>query len=665
MVGKPAVGNRALKICMLAGYEERKVINMKKMICFMITVAMLLSSVSVAYAKNHNYYGDYGKGNYKWDDDDRHNKHEHKERKQKFNLKGTNFIKYGNYKLPIKPVTNGMGANVSYDDKKAIITVTKGSTTIVIDLKNKTVSVNGVIDYNSDIFKAKNSKKMTVLIKYIAYIFGIEVDIDDDDIIVEVPGLEQPTNIVLVPVGSTYNSNSLNSTTLYLTAYATIKAGQATGGRAELYIGNKLVAVDNTISATDTTVTFSTADNDPTNAELQALVPTGGLVTVRLYNAETKYVESSKGNPTLIVDYIAPSLTGVASAVYNTQGNRLDITVTGAGAVGDKVDVTKLSLTDTATGKTYQLTNADKTGSNGSVSSSANLMINIGSNDRLGLTGFGGSTVYLSVAAGSLITDAAGNASPYFSSYQLIPVTIIQGLDLPTNVKVFPVGTSVVENTINTTTLYLTASASITPGQATGGKAELYVNNKLVATDSYIASTDNSVTFVTGDSTPTNAELQTLITSGGKVSVRLYNVYNRFVDSAVGNPTLTVDYSAPTLTGINSAFYDVKNNQLTLFVSGAGAKDDMVDVTLLYLFDTSLGRSYQLTNTAKTGSVGKVGGSDSIIITIGSTDKAGLSNFGGTTVYLTVGAGSLIKDAAGNTSPVYSAQTSIPVYVIR
>lgn len=638
---------------------------MKKIICFMITVVMLLSGVSVAYAKNYNYYSDQGKGNYKWDDDDRHKKHEHKGKKEKFSLKGTNVIKYGNYKLPIKPVTNGMGANVSYDDKKAIITVTKGSNTIVIDLKKKTVSVNGVIDNKSDIFKAKNSKKMTVLIKYIAYIFGIKVDVDDDDIIVEVPALEQPANITLVPVGSTFKANSLNSTTLYLTASATIKAGQATGGRAELYVDKKLVAWDNTISATDTTVTFSTADNDPTNTELQALIPTGGVVTVRLYNTENKYVESSKGNPTLIVDYIAPSLSGISSAVYNTQSNRLEITVTGAGAVGDKVDVSKLSLLDTATGKTYQLTNTEKTGSTGSVSSSTSLMINIGSNDKLGLTGFGGTTVFLSVAAGSLITDGAGNASPYISSYQLIPVTIIQGLDLPTNVKVFPVGTSVVENTINTTTLYLTASASITPGQATGGKAELYVDNKLIATDSYIASTDTSVTFVTGDSTPTNAELQALIATGGKVSVRLYNVNNRFVDSAVGNPTLTVDYSAPTLTSINSAFYDAKNNQLTLFVSGAGAKDDMIDVTLLYLFDTALGRSYQLTNTAKTGSTGKVGSSDSIIITIGSTDKAGLSNFGGTTVYLTAGAGSLIKDAAGNTSPVYSAQTSIPVYVVK
>lgn len=392
---------------------------MKKIISLIITATLLFTSASIAFAKSDKA-------------EKKNNKHiaqqykQTKVKKQTFKIKESPVIVYGRYKLPISPVTKGMGATVKFDKATAVLTVVKGSITIVIDFKNKTVKVNGADVTNSGIFTANNNRKMTVLIKYIASVLGVRTDVDDDNVTVEVSGLALPTNVTVTPVGTVVVANTLNCTTLYMTAIANITAGQATGGKAELYVGTKLVATDATIAATDTTVTFTTSDGTPTNAELQAAIPAGGVVTVKLYNASNSCVTSAVANPTLVVDYVAPTLASITSAVYNVAGNQLFLNVTGAGAIGDKIDVTKLSLYDTTLTKAYQLTNTSGTGSNGAVNSDTSLVINIGSADKIGLTGYGSTTVYLTVVAGSLLTDAAGNTSPSFTLIQTIPVTVIK-----------------------------------------------------------------------------------------------------------------------------------------------------------------------------------------------------------------------------------------------
>ena len=624
-----------------------------------MTVALLLTSTATAFAKPEKNE----KKNNQKITQQQNNKI--KEQKQEFKIDQSPVIKYGKYKLPINPVTKGMGATVTFDKSTAVLTVVRGNQTIIINFKTNTVTVNGVIDTKSGIFTAKNDKKTTVLIKYIAKVLGVRVDVDKDKVEIVVPGLDLPTNVTVTPVGTVVKANTLNSTTQYMTATANIKAGQATGGKAELYVGNKLVATDNYIAATDTTVTFTTSDNTPTNAKLQAAVPTGGVVTVRLYNANNKYVTSAVANPTLVVDYVSPTITGITSAIYNVAGNKLSLNVTGAGAIGDLVDVTKISLYDYALGRTYQLTDTSGIGSTGVVKSANSLEINLGTADKLGLAGFGSGTMYLSIAVGSLLKDVAGNTSPSFASIQTVPV--IAALDLPTNVTVTPIGTTVIANTLNSTTLYMNASANIIAGQATGGKAELYVGSKLVATDSVIEATDTVVTFTTSDNTPTNAELQAAVPTGGVVTVRLYNANNKYVTSAVANPTLVVDYVTPTITGITSAIYDVAGNRLYLNVNGAGDIGDAIDVTKLSLYDSKLGKTYQLTNASGTGSTGVVQSATSLLINIGSTDKRGLTGFGSSnsTVYLTVAVGSLITDAAGNASPIFTTVQTVPVTVIN
>ncbi len=629
---------------------------MKKIICLVITITLLFTTTDTAFAKKHN--------------NDKKNKHEvtneqknnSKDNKQEYeyDIEDVPVFKYDRYKLPVTPVMKGMGASVDYNDATAVLSVTKGSIKIEINFKEKTVYVNGVKDNSSGIFSIDNDKKMTVLIQYIAKLLGIKCDVDDDEVIVEVPGLDSPTNVTVIPIGQVMIANTVNSSTLYLTASANITAGQATGGKAELYVGSKKVATDTLVSATDTTVNFTTSDDTPTNAEMQVAVPFGGVVTVKLYNASNKAVGSTVGNPTLKVDYVAPTLTGITSANYNSSGNLLKLNVTNASGIGDKVDVTKITLYDSALGRSYQLTSD----SSGSVVSSNVIEIKLGTVDKNGLTGFGSTSMYLTLAAGSLLSDAAGNVSTSIGASVTVPVTVVTALDAPTNVTVSSIGTTMIVNALNNTSLYLTAAANITAGQATGGRAELYVGSKLVAVDSYINSTDTTVNFTTSDSTPTNAELQSVIPTGGVVTVKLFNVNNVTVTSTVGNPTLAVDYVSPAVNSITSAIYSVQTNQLYLIVAGASSVGDKVDVTKLSFSDSSNGRYYQLTSNTASGSSGKVNDATSLLISIGSVDKLNLSYFGTSTTYLTVSTGSLLADAAGNTSAALSASLSIPVMIV-
>ncbi|MGB4661339.1 MAG: stalk domain-containing protein [Mobilitalea sp.] len=413
---------------------------MKKTLIFMITATLMLTTVSPAFARSNNN-GEKNNQQITQNQEQKQDKKStkksikksKKETKMEFKIKGARVIKNGRYKLPVKPITKGMGATVEYAKDTEILTIVKDANTIVIDFEKKIVTVNGVVDTESGIFTAKNSKKMTVLIKYIANVFGIRVSCDKDEIVVTVPNLNVPTNVTVTPVGTSVVANTLNNSTLYMTAAATITAGQATGGKAELYVGKKLVATDSSIAATDTEVQFTTADATPSTSELQAAIPTGGVVTVKLYNAANKAVTSVKANPTLVVDYVAPAIANVTAATYNKTNNTLlistsgaAITVSGSAITADKVDVTKISLFDASLGKTYQLTNALVTGSFGFVNNENLLVINIGSADKLALADFGTSAVFMNVAAGSLLSDMAGNTSAAFNTIQTVPVTIIK-----------------------------------------------------------------------------------------------------------------------------------------------------------------------------------------------------------------------------------------------
>ncbi len=111
-----------------------------------------------------------------------------------------------------------------------------------------------------------------------------------------------PTSVAVTPIGGTVVANTLNDTNTNLTATATIVAGQATGGSAILKVGATTLAADVSISALDTSVTFNLGLASTT--ALQAVVTTGGTVTVTLTDSAGNISISAVDNPTLTVDYI-------------------------------------------------------------------------------------------------------------------------------------------------------------------------------------------------------------------------------------------------------------------------------------------------------------------------------------------------------------------------
>ena len=112
-----------------------------------------------------------------------------------------------------------------------------------------------------------------------------------------------PTAVTVTPIGGTVIANSLNKSNTNMTATATITAADVTGGKAELYLSDTLIASDTSITSGDTQVTFNLGTNN--NAELQAAVALGGIVSVKLYDMAGNTSISSISNPTLTVDYIS------------------------------------------------------------------------------------------------------------------------------------------------------------------------------------------------------------------------------------------------------------------------------------------------------------------------------------------------------------------------
>jgi hypothetical protein len=146
-------------------------------------------------------------------------------------------------------------------------------------------------------------------------------------------------------------------------------------------------------------------------------------------------------------------------------------------------------------------------------------------------------------------TDLSGNTGT--SATETVTVDTIAPISLST-LTVTPSGGTVVANTLNSTNTAIAFAATIGAGEATGGKAEFYVNGTLVGTDSSIASGDTSITYTTSDGTPTSAELQAAILAGGTVSVTLYDAAGNTLSA--NGPTLTRDVLAPTQTVSATAF---------------------------------------------------------------------------------------------------------------
>lgn len=429
-------------------------IAMKKIITFTLIATLMLTSTSTAFAKQNSNADKSNSMRVSQQEEKKKAKAIEKKAKEEAKLakakpkakaKESPVIKHGRYQLPTRPITRGMKAELEYDKENAEITVKKGDITIVINLDDETVLVNGLSIADSEIFD--NSNKTIVLIQYIEELLGLDDDYEDDDNDDEdedednddededdedededkVYRLNRPTLVTVNTFsvsGSSVLLNTLNKFSLYMMANADITAGQATGGRAELYIGSRLVATDTTILVDDTKVTFVVPNSSTNNAMLQSAIPEGGKVWVRLYNSNNNYVDSRIGNPVLVVDYLEPSITNITSAIFQVDDNELYLIAQGAGAVGDKINVNNLTIYDSNNGKSYQLTNAKKGGSTGIVKNDKSLLIKIGDVDKLAMKDFG-KDLYININYDALIIDAAGNMSANIAGNHTIPIIVI------------------------------------------------------------------------------------------------------------------------------------------------------------------------------------------------------------------------------------------------
>ncbi|OPX45620.1 endo-1,4-beta-xylanase A precursor [Ruminiclostridium hungatei] len=147
---------------------------------------------------------------------------------------------------------------------------------------------------------------------------GPATAIHTGDIVVDRTAPTAPTSVSVTPIGGTVVANTLNKSNTNLIAGASIIAADATGGKAELYLGSTLLATDNTITDTDTQVTFDLSITSTEN--LQSAIPTGGIISVKLYD-EAGNSSSSTSNPTLLVDYVAPPPEAPTATVQPITGN--------------------------------------------------------------------------------------------------------------------------------------------------------------------------------------------------------------------------------------------------------------------------------------------------------------------------------------------------------
>lgn len=239
----------------------------------------------------------------------------------------------------ISVVVNLAGANAVEGDTLEILiggtsfasSVKQVLTAADITASNATINIPGNAGWGTD-----GSKTLTARITDVAGNIGAAAG--SLSVTLDTSAPAAPTSVSVTPVGGNVVANTLNNSNTHLAAQAFIVAGQAAGGSAVLKVGGIAIATDSSIGAGDTTVTFSTSDGNPTNAELQALVAAGGIVTVTLFDAAGNETTSTIGNPMLAVDYGGASApTGVI------------VTAAGGSVVANTLNATNTHLTAQAT----------------------------------------------------------------------------------------------------------------------------------------------------------------------------------------------------------------------------------------------------------------------------------------------------------------------------
>lgn len=102
-------------------------------------------------------------------------------------------IKQGRTLIPVRAITESMGATVEWNGDEQLVTITKDDKVIVFDLNNDKVFIDGeetAIDVSSEVM---NNRTMVPL-RFIAENFGLKVDYDEDTEIIEIGDDEDTTD---------------------------------------------------------------------------------------------------------------------------------------------------------------------------------------------------------------------------------------------------------------------------------------------------------------------------------------------------------------------------------------------------------------------------------------------------------------------------------------
>jgi len=110
------------------------------------------------------------------------------------------------------------------------------------------------------------------------------------------------TNIVLTPVGGNIVANTVNSSNTNLLVTANVNGLEYLNCKAYLKINDQIVATDDLIMSADTKLSFDLGASDAT--QLQAIVKSGGAVSVVLIDMNGKVVESTS-NSYLLTNFLS------------------------------------------------------------------------------------------------------------------------------------------------------------------------------------------------------------------------------------------------------------------------------------------------------------------------------------------------------------------------
>ncbi|MCK5711883.1 MAG: hypothetical protein KAI25_04125, partial [Hyphomicrobiaceae bacterium] len=348
-----------------------------------------------------------------------------------------------------------------------------------------------------------------------------------------------PTGVSFTAVGGNIVSDTLNISNTNFTASATVIAAQATGGSAELLKDGASFGTlirDLTILVGDTSVTFDAGFSD--NGAVQTAFAAGATLSVRLSDAAANTSTSTVANPAITVDYLKPTATVTVSVdpIYTS-------------VLTQTVTATYTESMNNATAPTITM----QTGGNWGLQAGGAWSQTSVLNDTYTATlTHDGTAEYIAneiaqVASTSGARDVNGNDDNGDISSAFVVDTEIP--TAPTGVSFTAVGGNVVANTLNTSNMNFTASATITADQAIGGSAELLIDGASFDTlirDTSISGGETVVNFDAGFSD--NGAVQTAFAAGATLSVKLTDAAGNEIASSVANPTITVDYVKPVPT---------------------------------------------------------------------------------------------------------------------